>query len=391
MGKFNLPLQTPEHAYNALLGSENQVEEISLSLLDEVDNQPFPINEEKIEQIADSILSVGLLEPVLVRRIGERYEILSGRHRYRACKQLGRDKIKCIVMNNLDDNKARYVLITTNTERNNDYAPSVYAKAYAEEVEILKKLGHNNPTVAAVAERHGVNRKQIQRYLRLNSLIPEFLNLVDNQSIPFMVGVELSLFSSESQKILFDFIKSNDEIKITVNVAKELRSFGELSNDVLTNFFYPIPLEKIEDKSETKETKPKETSKKKPKTEIDEKTNEDPLVLGEPIEIEEQSSSKMPKEISGMFTKFSAQEMNFQTHGYTFDCHFGTHLNGGWLAIINFGIACELTTDDIGYNIERIHTALSSYQNGTYFSETELAEIPVALAKAIIEKLVTTD
>lgn len=369
MGKFNLPLQTPNEAFNSLLGMDNQIEEISLTLLDEVDNQPFPINEEKIEQIADSILSVGLLEPVLVRHIGERYEILAGRHRYRACKKLNRDKIKCIVMNNLDDNKARYILITTNTERNNDYAPSVYAKAYAEEVEILKKIGHNNPTVAAVAERHGVNRKQIQRYLRLNSLIPEFLNLTDSQEIPFMVGVELSFFSSESQKTLFDFLKNNDEIKITVNIVKELRSFGELSDDVLTDFFFPIPLEEIE-KSELKETKLKKTSKTK--TEIDEETNEDTL-------------------ISGIFMKFSAQEMNFQTHGYSFDCHFGTHINGGWLAIINWGVACELSTDDSGYNADQIWMALSGYQNGTYFSETELAEIPVELAKEITGKLVSTD
>lgn len=259
MGKFSLPLQTPEQAYNALLGSENQVEEISLSLLDEVENQPFPINNEKIEQIADSILSVGLLEPVLVRRIGERYEILSGRHRYRACKKLGRDKIKCIIMN-LDDNKARYVLITTNTERNNDYAPSVYARAYKEEVEILKRMGNNNPSVAAVAERHGVNRKQIQRYLRLNSLIPELLGMVDNQSIPFMVGVELSLFSSESQKVLFDFLKSRKEINITVNAARELRSCGELSDDVLNNFFFPMEMKN--DKPKPKKAKSQKSSTK---------------------------------------------------------------------------------------------------------------------------------
>lgn len=265
MGKFNLPLQTPEQAYNALLGSENQVEEISLFLLDEVENQPFPINEEKIDQIADSILSVGLLEPVLVRSIGERYEILSGRHRYRACKKLGRDKIKCIVMNNLDDNKARYVLITTNTERNNDYAPSVYAKAYAEEVEILKKLGHNNPTVAAVAERHGVNRKQIQRYIRLNSLIPELLGMVDDQSIPFMVGVELSFFSSPSQRVLYDFLKSHKEINITVNAARELRSCGELSDDVLNNFFFPTEIGN-NDKPEPKKVKSQKSSTKQVKT-----------------------------------------------------------------------------------------------------------------------------
>ena len=74
-------------AYNDLLGikSESQIVLLPLSQLDEIDDQPFPINESKVEQIADSIENVGVIEPIIVVKNGERYNILSGRHRFRAC------------------------------------------------------------------------------------------------------------------------------------------------------------------------------------------------------------------------------------------------------------------------------------------------------------------
>ncbi len=78
-------------AYNDLLGikSESQIVLLPLSQLDEIDDQPFPINESKVEQIADSIENVGVIEPIIVVKNGERYNILSGRHRFRACWQDG--------------------------------------------------------------------------------------------------------------------------------------------------------------------------------------------------------------------------------------------------------------------------------------------------------------
>lgn len=61
-------------AYNDVLGikSDNQYVNLPLSLLEEIDNQPFPINESKIEQIADSIENVGVIEPIIVVKDGEK-------------------------------------------------------------------------------------------------------------------------------------------------------------------------------------------------------------------------------------------------------------------------------------------------------------------------------
>ena len=208
--KFDIPKQSfssVADAYNGLLGMDNnRVVNLPVSQLDEIDNQPFPINESKVDQIADSIDAVGVLEPVIVARNGDRYSILSGRHRFRACQKLGKTEIPCFVKDySADDPTARFILLATNTDRNNEYAPTVYARAYAEQLELMKQLG-KKATVSAIAENNNMSRKQIYRYIRLNELIAELQEWVDKSIITIEAAVELSFISEEKQRIIFDHI-----------------------------------------------------------------------------------------------------------------------------------------------------------------------------------------
>lgn len=223
-------------AYNDILGikSDNQYVNLPLALLEEIDNQPFPINESKIEQIADSIENVGVIEPIIVVKDGEKYKILSGRHRFRACKKLGKDDIPCYIKNvQADDDIARYIIIATNTDRNNEYKPSVYAKAYAEQLSLMKKLGKKS-TVSAIAEQNGLSRKQIYRYIRLTNLIPEMQGLVDDGIISIETAVEFSFLSIEKQSSLYNYIGSFEKSYISsllnLSIAKYIRGL-ELSDD----------------------------------------------------------------------------------------------------------------------------------------------------------------
>lgn len=223
-------------AYNDILGikSDNQYVNLPLSLLEEIDNQPFPINESKIEQIADSIENVGVIEPIIVVKDGEKYKILSGRHRFRACKKLGKDDIPCSIKNvQVDDDIARYIIIATNTDRNNEYKPSVYAKAYAEQLSLMKKLGKKS-TVSAIAEQNGLSRKQIYRYIRLTNLIPEMQGLVDDGIISIETAVEFSFLSIEKQSSLYKYIgnfeKSYISSLLNLSAAKYIREL-DLSDD----------------------------------------------------------------------------------------------------------------------------------------------------------------
>lgn len=226
-------------AYSNLLGvkSDNQYVNISLSLLDEIEDQPFPINEDKVAQIADSIEAVGVIEPLIVVKNGERYHILSGRHRFRACRKIGKEEVPCFVKEmNITDPKARYILLATNTERNNEYTPTVYARAYSEQLELLKKLGKKS-TVSAIAEQNGMSRKQIYRYIRLTNLIPDIQKLVDKGAISIEAAIELSFLSGNKQLAFFDYINSigMDESAISkhfkVYVTKNIHTIADALSD----------------------------------------------------------------------------------------------------------------------------------------------------------------
>ena len=148
--KFGIPKQpkipTPQEAYNSLIGAvdDEKIIKLDISLLDEVE-QPFSVNDEKVQDIAKSITKIGLADPIIVRKNEkDRYDILAGRHRVRACKLLGFDKINSVIKD-VDDNTARAILLVTNTDRNNEYKPSELAKAYAEYEELIKQL--DNKTV----------------------------------------------------------------------------------------------------------------------------------------------------------------------------------------------------------------------------------------------------
>ena len=212
MAKLNIPIKSfptsVDDAYNNLMGIKNQQVNIPLDLLDEIDNQPFPINESKVQQIAESIENVGVIEAIIVVRNGDRYSILSGRHRYRACKMLGKREIPCIVKEySADEPTARYILIATNTDRNNEYSPTVYARAYAEQLELMKQMGKKS-TVSEIAENNNMSRKQIYRYIRLNSLIPELQKWVDNGIVSIEAAVELSYIPEIKQHILYEHIEN---------------------------------------------------------------------------------------------------------------------------------------------------------------------------------------
>ena len=195
-------------AYNNLLGikSDSQIVLLPLSQLDEIEDQPFPINDSKVDQIADSIENVGVIEPIIVVKNGERYNILSGRHRFRACQKLGKENIPCYIKET-DETTARYILIATNTDRNNEYSPIVYARAYAEYLDLMKKMG-KKAVVNAISEQSGMNRKQIYRYLRLNYLIQELQKWVEKSVLTIEAAVELSFLSEEKQLAFYTHLNN---------------------------------------------------------------------------------------------------------------------------------------------------------------------------------------
>ena len=304
-------------AYNDLLGirSESQIVLLPLSQLDEIDDQPFPINDSKVDQIADSIENVGVIEPIIVVKNGDRYNILSGRHRFRACQQIGKTEIPCYVKET-DDTTARYILIATNTDRNNEYSPIVYAHAYAEQLELMKKLG-KKAVVNAIAEQNGINRKQIYRYLRLNYLIEELQKWVEDKVLTIEAAVELSFLSDKKQLAFFNHLNAlgiaDNVISRTFKVdkTKNIRQTAEeLSDEEFSANIDKITFGRYgqESKTETVEdaTEPAPETETEPEQEIELDTDpteeeieiqpEEPTsVINPPLPKKEKMGLQVPK------------------------------------------------------------------------------------------------
>lgn len=274
-------LKTPQQAYSELLGNseENQIVELNCDLIDEIDEQPQSIHQDKIERIAESMKYIGQVDPITVvpsDKTEGRYTLLAGRHRRRACMLNGNKTVKAIIRKETNPDKQRLILLATNNDRETDYLPSERAFSFAEQAELLKKLG-NKATASAIAEQNHTNRKAVHRHIRLTFLIKPLLNRIDNGSITVGAGYELSFLNEEQQISVLNFILNHpDKSKIDVEIAREIR----LDPDNLNSIFYPpvnVPAlinekeneeteiaEKSEMKAEEKDTKTENKTKKCP-------------------------------------------------------------------------------------------------------------------------------
>lgn len=220
-------LKTPEQAYSELLGdsSENQVVDLKISLIDEIKEQPFHIRQEVIERIADSMASNGQLEPILVVPNPEakgRYLLLAGRHRTRAASLIGNKTVKAVIKNNLTSTEQRRILLSTNTDRANDYSPSELAFAYKEQMELMKAEGAKK-TVSAIAAANGTNRKTVDRLIHLTNLDKSLLHRVDEGEITIGAGYELSFLPPEKQKKIGLELFNQGKVHIDNKLARQLR------------------------------------------------------------------------------------------------------------------------------------------------------------------------
>ena len=386
MAKQKLTIETKGFptSISGLLGISNQFVNIPLDVIDEIDDQPFPINEEKIEQIADSIENVGVIEPIIVVEKLGRYKILSGRHRYRACKKLGKEDIPCYIKN-VSEDVARYILIATNTDRNNEYAPTVYAKAYAEQLELMKKLG-KKATVSAIADQNGLSRKQIYRYVRLTYLIEDFQKWFDEDIIRMLSAVELSFLSETKQTALYKHLIGTGIAEsaisrnvLTVETAKKIHSVADTISDeefaeniekiifghygtnqtaeTVTEVVEPVA-ETVEpvittETAETVEETPVPTEKKaeKQKATPEKKT---------PVAEEKEISYNSPVEEIADDTEDEVEEVTETAE--TKDDDFANIIKGYMLiALHDYGMECDKDTVDELYQRINSSTALDMY------------------------------
>ena len=200
---------------------KEKIENIDLSMIDCFPNHPFKVIEnDELRKLEESINANGVLEPIIVREKGERYEIISGHRRKRASELIGNKSIPCIVRNMSDDEAIIY-MVDSNMHRE-FILPSEKAKAYKMKLDAIKHQGSRQDLTSSPVGNKlsselrgaeaGGSKNQVYRYIRLNELIPELLQMVDNSvlgespSIALRPAVELSYLKKDEQLLVLDSI-----------------------------------------------------------------------------------------------------------------------------------------------------------------------------------------
>lgn len=218
---------------------KEKIEELELSLLDTFKNHPFKvINNEDLSKLKESINVNGVLEPIIVRKKDDRYEIISGHRRKYASELLGLKTIPCIIRDMTDDEATIY-MVDSNMHRET-ILPSEKAKAYKMKLDALshqgKSLGQLVPKQDSrdkVGEEAGASGRQVNRFIRLNELIPELLDKVDNKEIAFNPAVEISYLTKSEQEMLLEAMDYSDATPSHAQtiILKKLSQDGKLTNE----------------------------------------------------------------------------------------------------------------------------------------------------------------
>lgn len=226
-------------------------------------NHPFRLYEGKrLDDMVESIKEHGILIPVIVQKIEDGYEMLSGHNRWNAAKIAGITEIPTIIKDNLTEREAYVYVIETNMLQRSfdDLLPSEKAAVLAERYEkvmcqgrrndILEEIAmlngmdapetcghdvHKSKSRDSIGEDYGMTGRNITRYMRLNQTTDQIKEMVDDGTMAMVTAVELSYLSEEEQKHVCTVMEEHSG-KIKNAQAVELHNAaGSLTEDKVKN------------------------------------------------------------------------------------------------------------------------------------------------------------
>lgn len=239
---FTLPTNSLDELFSSQEERDDakleRVKDIPLTELHPFKDHPFKIqNDDEMKRLVESIQKFGTLTPALARPLPEGgYELISGHRRLAACQVLGVETMPVIVREMTDD-EAVIAMVDANLQREH-ILPSEKAFAYKMKLDAIKHQGKASVQVAEkllsvekVADDAGESKDQVRRYIRLTYLIPELLEMVDENKIAFNPAVEISYLEQSEQRVLLNAMEFND---CTPSHAQSIR-MKKLSQDGVLN------------------------------------------------------------------------------------------------------------------------------------------------------------
>ena len=217
---------------------EVQAMQLPIQKLRPFENHPFQVkNDDEMNQLVWSVLTQGVLTPLVVRPLeNDEYEVISGHRRLHACQKVGIEVDPALIYA-LDRDAAAIALVDSNLHRER-ILPSEKAFAYKLKMDALSHQGTSCQlgekwSVSQLSEAGTDSERQIHRYIRLTELIPQILSMVDAGKIALPPAVELSYLPKQEQQALLETMESEDctpSLSQAIQM-KKLSQSGELNMD----------------------------------------------------------------------------------------------------------------------------------------------------------------
>ena len=218
-----------------------RVQMLPTESMDAFPNHPFKVSaDEKMLDTIQSIRENGVLVPMIVRpKENGRYEIVAGHRRHYACEAAGIKEIPAIVREMTDD-EAVIIMVDSNLQREN-LLPSEKAFAYKMKLDALNRRAgrpiKNNcgqvvpnyfgmKSTEIIGEQMGESAKQVQRFVRLTELSKDLLEMVDEKTMSFNAGVEVSYLKAEEQAQLYE-VMEYEECSPSLSQARRLKKCSQ--------------------------------------------------------------------------------------------------------------------------------------------------------------------
>lgn len=235
-----------------LMNREPLIQNVNIDYIIPNRFQPrLTFDEKSLNELASSIKEHGIIQPLVLRRLGDKYEIIAGERRYKAAQLAGLTEVPAII-SNIDDNKSAEIALVENVQRRNLNSLEE-AKSYKK---ILDKEGL---TQDELAKKIGVSQSTIANKLRLLNLTSEAQDALMNDKISERHARSLlSVTDPEKQKALLNKVISerltvrqlDDEIKKESNPASESALNHVPSYDELGDVGTPVEESPVTNESE---------------------------------------------------------------------------------------------------------------------------------------------
>lgn len=243
---------------------DDGISTLKLNQLVPFEKHPFKLYEgDRLDEMVESIKNFGVIVPIVVRKKGLEFEILSGHNRVNAAKMAGHEEIPAVIKEGLSQEEATLIVTETNLMQRSfsDLLHSERATVIATRHDAMKKQGvrtdllneiemlskareiNENSTSCPVGtkldskkevgDEYGLSPRNVSRYLRIDKLNGPLKELVDSEKIAIRAGVNLSYLSNEKQEMI-EAIVSENTFKVDIKKSELIKSYdhdGKLTWD----------------------------------------------------------------------------------------------------------------------------------------------------------------